>query len=37
MAGALAVAKLQVWLDTNGKTPREQATKITLRQILGRG
>jgi hypothetical protein len=33
----LSVAKLQAWLDTNGKTPREQAMKVTLRQLLGRG
>ena len=26
----LSVGKLQAWLDTNGKTPREQATKVTL-------
>ena len=32
----LSVGKLQAWLDTNGKSPREQATKVTLRQILGR-
>ena len=32
----LTVAKLQSWLDTNGKTPREQARKVTLRQLLGR-
>jgi hypothetical protein len=32
----LTVGKLQAWLDTNGKTPREQATKVTLRQLLGR-
>ena len=32
----LSVGKLQAWLDTNGKTPREQATKVTLRQLLGR-
>jgi hypothetical protein len=32
----LSVAKLQAWLDTNGKAPRAQATKITLRQFLGR-
>jgi hypothetical protein len=31
------VAKLQAWLDTNGKTPREQARKVTLRQLLGLG
>lgn len=24
------------WLDTNGKTPREQAIKVTFRQLLGR-
>jgi hypothetical protein len=33
----LSVGKLQAWLATNGKTPREQATKVTLRQLLGRG
>lgn len=33
----LSVGKLQAWLDSNGKTPREQAVKVTLRQILGRG
>jgi hypothetical protein len=32
----LTVAKLQSWLDTNGKTPREQAAKVMLRQLLGR-
>jgi hypothetical protein len=32
----LSVGKLQAWLDTNGKTPREQATKVTLKQLLGR-
>ncbi len=32
----LPVAKLQSWLDTNGKTPAEQAAKITLRQLLDR-
>ena len=32
----LTVAKLQTWLDANGKTPREQAQKVTLRQLLGR-
>ena len=31
----LSVAKMQAWLDTTGKTPREQATKVTLRQLLG--
>ena len=33
----LSVGKLQAWLDCSGKTPREQAVKVTLRQILGRG
>ena len=33
----LTVGKLQGWLDANGKTPREQATKVTLRQLLGCG
>jgi hypothetical protein len=32
----LSVGKLQAWLECNGKTPREQATKVTLRQLLGR-
>jgi hypothetical protein len=32
----LSVAKLQAWLDTNGKTPGEQAKKVTQRQLLGR-
>lgn len=32
----VSVSKLQAWLDTNGKTPREQAKKVTLRQMLGR-
>jgi hypothetical protein len=33
----LSVGKLQAWLDTNGKTPREQAAKVNLRQLLGHG
>ncbi len=33
----LTVGKLESWLNTNGKTPREQAAKVTLRQVLGRG
>ena len=32
----LSVAKLQSWLDSSGRTPREQEAKVTLRQILGR-
>jgi len=32
----LTVGKLQTWLDTNGRTPREQARKVTLRQRLER-
>lgn len=32
----LTVAKLQSWLDMNGKSPREQAAKVTLRQLLRR-
>jgi hypothetical protein len=32
----LTVAKVQAWLETNGKTPREQAKKVTLRQVLSR-
>jgi hypothetical protein len=30
----LTVANVQSWLETNGKTPREQAKKVTLRQVL---
>ena len=33
----LSVRNLQMWLDSNGRTPREQAVKVTLRQRLGRG
>lgn len=32
----LSVGKLQSWLDSGGKTPREQAAKVSLRQMLGR-
>ncbi len=32
----LPVAKLRAWLDSSGKTPREQAKKVTLRQMLER-
>lgn len=32
----LTVSKLESWLNATGKTPREQATKVTLRQLLGR-
>ena len=32
----LSVGKLQTWLDSSGRTPREQAAKVTLRQILSR-
>ena len=37
IAHELSVAKLQAWLDGNAKTPSEQAKKVTLRQLLGRG
>ena len=33
----LSMGELQAWLQTNRKTPREQATKVTLRQLLERG
>ena len=33
----LSVSHLQSWLDTNGKSPREQAVKVTLRQLLRQG
>ena len=32
----LSVGKLQSWLDSNGTSPREQAKKVALRQILNR-
>lgn len=32
----LSVGKLQAWLEQSGKTPREQALKVTLRLLLGR-
>jgi len=32
----LTVGKSQAWLDSNGKSPREQSLKVTLRQMLGR-
>ena len=31
----IALGRLQAWLDSNGKTPREQAVKVRLRQVLG--
>jgi hypothetical protein len=37
IAHDLSVAKLQAWLDGNAQTPSEQAKKVTLRQLLGRG
>lgn len=33
----LSVGKFESWLNTSGRTPREQAQKVTLRQLLGRG
>ena len=32
----LNVGRLQSWLDASGKTPREQAVKVRLRQLLDR-
>jgi hypothetical protein len=29
--------KLTAWLEASGRSPREQAVKVTLREILGRG
>ena len=28
--------KLSAWLESNGKSPNEQAVKVTLRELLGR-
>jgi len=33
-AHELTVGKLQTWLNSNGRSPREQARKVTLRQRL---
>jgi hypothetical protein len=33
-AHELTVSRLQAWLDASGKTPREQAVKVRLRQSL---
>ena len=33
----LTVARLEAWLDTNGRSPREQERKVALRELLGRG
>ena len=32
----LTVSRLQAWLDSSAKTPREQAVKVRLRQSLAR-
>ena len=32
----LTVARLQAWLDSSAKSPREQSVKVRLRQLLGR-
>jgi hypothetical protein len=31
----VSVGKLQAWLNTSGKTLREQAAKVTLRELMG--
>jgi hypothetical protein len=31
----LSVGKLDAWLSGNGRSPREQAMKVRLRQMLG--
>jgi hypothetical protein len=31
----LTVGKLRAWLESSGKTPREQAVKVGLREVLG--
>jgi len=36
-AHELTVGKLHSWLSTNGRTPREQAKKVTLRQRIESG
>lgn len=33
----IGVAKVQAWLDAAGRTPREQAKKVQLRQLLSHG
>jgi hypothetical protein len=37
MTHELSVGKLEAWLSTNGKSPREQAVKVALRELLRRG
>ena len=37
VAHELSVAKFQALLDGNGETPYEQAKKVTLRRLFGRG
>ena len=36
-AHELPVAKLRAWLESNGKTPKEQAVKVNLRELMVRG
>ncbi len=36
MTHELSVGKLQSWLESGGKSPREQAVKVRLRQSLDR-
>jgi hypothetical protein len=33
----LTVGKVLAWLECSGKTPKEQATKVNLREVLDRG
>ena len=33
----ISVAKLHAWLNTNGRSPREQAKKADLRRLIERG
>jgi hypothetical protein len=31
----LTVAKVRTWLDSSGKTPKEQSIKVNLRELMG--
>jgi hypothetical protein len=36
-AHEIPMRRLTAWLETGGKSPNEQAVKVTLRKMLGRG
>ena len=32
----ISVGKVRAWLDSNGRSPSQQALKVRLREVLGR-